>query len=323
MILKVKWIALFLALAVPASAGSPVFDLPIDCELGRNCFVEDYVDVNPTANQSDYTCGIKSRDGHSGTDFVLDTFETMDAGVSVLAAARGTVEAIRDGVPDQPVTEDNIHQIKGRECGNAVRVDHGDGWQTLYCHMANGSVRVKPGDVVETGDILGLIGLSGQTNVPHVHFAVLKKGTIVDPFQPNPDQSCERQVGNGLWRNAPEYISAGLFTAGFSTSVPSFDAVRSGAARRLTGTSTQPIVLYGHVFFAEAGDILTFSATGPDGEIFAESVEIAASKADLFHAFGKKSPPDGWAVGPYRGYVILKRNGRLLAARHADFTVDP
>ncbi len=311
-----------MALGDPALAGPPVLELPIDCSLGQDCFIEDYVDADPTAGQHDYRCGLKSRDGHRGTDFVLDSFEKMEAGVAILAAASGVVEAIREGVPDQPLTAENKHQIKGRECGNAVRLNHGDGWHTLYCHMALGSVRVAVGDQVAAGDTLGQVGLSGQTNVPHVHFTVLRGGRVIDPFRPDDGQSCKEDAANGLWRNAPEYNASGLFTAGFSTAVPGFDDVRSGAARRVSGSAEDPIVLYGHAFFGQSGDRLTLNASGPDGEIFTKTIEITETKAELFHAFGRKSPPGGWPSGNYRGYVTLKRDGRLLAVRHADFTIN-
>ena len=300
-----------------------MLDLPIDCTLGKNCFIEDYVDADPGSGQTDYTCGIKSRDGHRGVDFVLIDFETMEKGINVLASAPGIVAATRDGMPDQAVTDDTRSQIEGRECGNAVRIDHGDGWQTLYCHMAQGSVRVSTGDQVTTGDPLGLVGLSGLTNIPHVHLTVLKDDTHVDPFNPRASDTCGAASGNGLWQEAPEYDPTGLFTAGFSTAVPDFDDVKSGAARREAATGDQPIVLYAHAFHPKSGDQLRFSATGPEGEIFEEVFEIDEPKAQIFQAFGRRAPDGGWPHGAYRGHVILARDSRVLAARHADIIVTP
>lgn len=311
-----------MVLAGPALAGPPVLDLPLDCTLGQTCYIEDYVDANPGEGQSDYTCGLKSRDGHRGTDIALLSLDAMARGVDVLAAAPGIVAATRDGVPDQPVSDENRDQIQGRECGNAVRIDHGDGWQTLYCHMAKGSVRVRKGDSVAPGDILGKVGLSGQTNFPHLHLAVLKDDHFIDPFAPNPEASCGAPTGSGLWREALGYDRAGLFTAGFSTAVPSFDDVKSGAARRHSGPPDRPIVLYAHAFYPETGDILTFSATGPEGTIFDETAEIDDPKAQIFRAVGLRNPEGGWPTGDYRGTVTLRREGRVLAVRHTDFTVE-
>lgn len=314
---------LLLAAAPVAAADAPRLSLPIDCEPGKTCYVEDYVDADPGPGKRDFMCGLKSRDAHRGTDIVLLSFDAMTAGVDVLAAAPGVVAATRDGVPDQPVTPATRDSIKGRECGNAVRIDHGDGWQTLYCHMKSGSVQVRKGDQLERGAVLGEVGLSGLTNVPHVHIGMLKDGKVIDPFNPEDRNTCGTASGTGLWDSAPAYHRAGLFTAGFSTTVPGFDAVKSGAARAATARPDQPLVLYGHAFYAEPGDQLIFTAQGPEGEIFRQDITLDDPQAQLFRAFGRKAPAAGWPAGAYRGYVRLQRDQEVLALRHADITVAP
>lgn len=309
--------------AAPAAAEPPLLALPIDCVLGQTCYLEDYVDADPGPGQRDYTCGLKSRDDHRGTDIVLLSFEAMEAGVDVLAAAPGTVAATRDGMEDIAVTDDTRATIEGRECGNAVRIDHGDGWETLYCHMARGSIAVQSGQQVATGDVLGRVGLSGLTNVPHVHLGVLKDGVIVDPFNPENRETCGVNAGDGLWQDAPEYDRAGLFTAGFSGGVPSFEDVKSGAARLRDAPPDTPLVLYGHAFYAKPGDVLSLSATGPEGEVFAQEITLDDPQAQLFRAYGRRAPQAGWQPGAYRGYVRLTREGRVIAVRHADITISP
>ena len=314
---------LILAAAPVAAADAPRLSLPIDCEPGKTCYVEDYVDADPGPGKRDFMCGLKSRDAHRGTDIVLLSFDAMTAGVDVLAAAPGVVAATRDGVPDQPVTPATRDSIKGRECGNAVRIDHGDGWQTLYCHMKSGSVQVRKGDQLERGAVLGEVGLSGLTNVPHVHIGMLKDGKVIDPFNPEDRNTCGTASGTGLWDSVLAYHRAGLFTAGFSTTVPGFDAVKSGAARAATARPDQPLVLYGHAFYAEPGDQLIFTAQGPEGEIFRQDITLDDPQAQLFRAFGRKAPAAGWPAGAYRGYVRLQRDQEVLALRHADITVAP
>ncbi|MGX0876256.1 hypothetical protein ACSSV4_000931 [Roseovarius sp. MBR-154] len=306
-----------------AAADAPRLALPIDCVLGQTCYIEDYVDTDPGPGQRDYMCGLKSRDDHRGTDFMLPSFEAMQTGVDVLAAAPGSVAATRDGMADTPVTAATRESIRGRECGNAVRVDHGDGWQTLYCHLKRGSIRVREGDNVVTGDVLGQVGLSGLTNAPHVHLGVLKDGEVVDPFHPDDVTQCGQETADSLWQDAPDYTPSGVFTAGFSTAVPSLDAVQSGAARVEETTGDQPLVLYGHVFHAKPGDRLILTAQGPAGEIFRHDISLDAPKAQLFRAFGRKPPAPGWPAGAYRGYARLMRGDILIAARHADIIVTP
>ena len=319
--LRVALVTLFASAAAPAAAEAPVLSLPVDCTLGQTCFIEDYVDTDPGSGQRDYTCGLKSRDNHRGTDIALLSFDAMEQGIDVLAAAPGIVVTTRDGMPDMAITEDNRATVEGRECGNAVRIDHGDGWQTLYCHMRKNSIEVRSGHKVQAGDVLGRVGLSGMTNVPHVHLGVLKDDKVIDPFNPTATDTCGTATGDGLWRDAPGYDRVGLFTAGFSTAVPEFEAVKSGAARVRSTTADQPLVLYGHAFYPDPGDHLMLSATGPEGEIFRHDITLEDPTANLFRAFGRRAPEAGWTPGDYRGYVRLSRDGRVIAVRHADITV--
>lgn len=316
--------ALMIAAAHGAAAAPPELSLPVDCVLGQDCYIEDYVDADPGTGHRDYTCGIKSRDDHRGIDFMLLSFDAMLTGVNVLAAADGTVAAIRDGMADASVTDESRDTIKGRECGNALRIDHGDGWQTLYCHMKQDSLTVKQGDRVIAGDRLGQIGLSGLTNAPHLHLTVLQDGKFVDPFNPVDRGTCGKAAPDeSLWQPPLPYDPSGLFTAGFSTEVPEFEAVQTGAARVANAKSHQPLVLYGHVFYAQTGDRLTISAQGPEGEIFNRVLTLEAPQVQLFRAFGRKAPDGGWPPGDYRGYVRLTRGDTVLAVRHADITITP
>lgn len=65
--------------------------------------------------------------------------------------------------------------------GNWVGVDHGDGIYTVYMHMSKRLV--SEGDKVKKGDVLGLIGTTGRSTGNHLHFAVRKNGSYVDPLK--------------------------------------------------------------------------------------------------------------------------------------------
>lgn len=304
----------------PFAVAQPVLDWPVDCTIGQTCFIEDYVGADPTqGRQGDFACGINARDGHRGTDIALLSFDAVTQGVAVTAAAQGRVVNIRDSMPDDRLMRGVTSQ---NACGNAVLLDHGGGWQTLYCHLRLGSVEVTLGQVVKSGDMLGFIGLSGQTNHPHLHLTVLKDGAVVDPFDPEPDDQCG-VVEDTLWSDPPPYTRTGLITAGFSSEIPSFDDVRSGAARLERGAPSAPLVVYAHMAYAQNGDVLTIEAAGPEGaQIIEHSILLKDPQVSVMRAFGKKPPAGGWPKGEYLGEATLTRDGDIIAHRFAHVAVE-
>ncbi|MBO6882908.1 MAG: M23 family metallopeptidase [Marivita sp.] len=293
--------------------------MPLDCVLGETCVIEDYPDVDPTAAATDYRCGLKTRDGHSGTDFALLSFEQMETGVRVIAVADGRVEAIRNTRPDQPYVPGT--DLNGEECGNAVRINHGNGYQSVYCHMKLGSVRVTPGQRVVQGQLLGEVGLSGLTNYPHLHLTITQGSEIVDPFAPSQANACSEPFEN-LWLDTPPYADAGLFTVGISDSVPDLDAVQTGIARRTVLSPTDTMVLYAHIFQGNTHDRIELTMTGPEGDVFDHSATLDQDQAQSMRAYGRRAPDTGWPKGDYRGYARLVRGNTILAVRHADVTLE-
>ena len=69
----------------------------------------------------------------------------------------------------------------GSGYGNYVMIDHGDGRYTLYAHMT--TRYVNEGDVVLQGDVIGIVGSTGVSTGPHIHFEVYEGGERVDPLQ--------------------------------------------------------------------------------------------------------------------------------------------
>jgi murein DD-endopeptidase len=92
-------------------------------------------------------------------------------GTEIHAVADGVVTQTKDGIqqnvpnekPAVPITLETIG-------GNHVIVDIGGGLFAFYAHMQPGSVRVKVGDRIRRGDVLGLVGNSGNSSEPHLHF---------------------------------------------------------------------------------------------------------------------------------------------------------
>lgn len=63
--------------------------------------------------------------------------------------------------------------------GKMVEINHGGGFTTRYGHHKE--LLVKAGDIVQKGQVIGLMGSSGRSTGPHVHFEVFKNGRVVDP----------------------------------------------------------------------------------------------------------------------------------------------
>lgn len=64
--------------------------------------------------------------------------------------------------------------------GNHIEINHGFGYVTLYAHLA--SYRVRGGQRVKRGDLIGFIGMTGRTSGPHLHYEVHKNGVSIDPI---------------------------------------------------------------------------------------------------------------------------------------------
>ncbi len=64
--------------------------------------------------------------------------------------------------------------------GNMIFIDHGQGIISLYAHLSR--IDVKPGDSVDTGDIIGTVGQTGRVTGAHLHFAVIANQTLIDPI---------------------------------------------------------------------------------------------------------------------------------------------
>lgn len=89
-------------------------------------------------------------------------------GKPVVASANGHVSRAVDGIYDNKLNQINPHD----KWGNFVTLNHGSGFFTLYGHLKNGSVLVKPGEYVYKGQKIAQVGNSGRSAVPHLHFNV-------------------------------------------------------------------------------------------------------------------------------------------------------
>ncbi len=309
-------VALLMAGTTPALALE--LSLPADCEVGKTCFVQQYVDHDEGPGAKDYACGSAAYDGHDGTDLRIRTVKDVDSGVKVLASADGTVKALRDGVPDHLArTEKDRELIKDRECGNGVLIEHEDGWQTQYCHMREGSVKVQEGDQVKSGQALGEVGYSGAAAFPHVHLTVRKDGKTVDPFRgAEGGEACglgTKPLWNAETLKQLAYVPGLALDVGFATGPVAMEGLELGLAQSAKPDGEAPaLVAWGWGINLKEGDEVAVSLDGPQGELARSAQPLERSKAQYMAFAGKKRPADGWPAGRYTARFEVVRDGQPL-----------
>lgn len=124
-------------------------------------------------------------------------------GADALAVADGVVVAVKDGIPQNipgansravPITLETVG-------GNYVILDLGRGRYGFYAHLQPGSLRVKPGDKVRRGQVVGLVGNSGNSTEPHLHFHVSNANSpLASEGLPYVFESFEQQGKGWGWK---------------------------------------------------------------------------------------------------------------------------
>lgn len=298
--------------------GAPQFERPAACTPGTDCWIMNYPDIGPTKDEkaSDFKCLSRTYDGHAGTDLAIADGAAMDKGVDVLAAASGTVLRLRDGEADgwRSKEELDVMRKSGKECGNGVFIDHGDGWQTIYCHMKKGSITVKPGQPVRAGDKLGEVGLSGLTEFPHIHLGITHDGVVLDPFTgKDVSAACDSKAETApLWGPASgmTYEPVSFFDLGFGTSAPDLERIsRKRENRAVLPPDASALVFHAVLLGIRQGDEVTMSVTAPDGTEFARNdVTPEKNRARQMYYVGRKVKEGApLAAGIYTGRVTVKR----------------
>ena len=294
-------LAVTVLLAFSGPSNAQQLGMPAQCTPGKDCFVQQFADMDPGPAVADPFCGSASYDGHDGIDLRVLSIADVERGVPVIAMADGVVGNLRDGEPDHlMLTEADRQAVGSKECGNGVIIDHGGGLEAQYCHMRQGSIAVKPGDKVRRGQPLGDVGASGAAAFPHVHITVRRDGVTLDPMTGHPlSGGCLKDgeqakplfdpaVAASLGKGGPQLLGLGL--AGGPVD---YDALAvSGAPPAATAASAN-LVGWGWFINLRKGDRIYISLVAPDGNVFAESMseELDRSKAAYSSFAGKRGSP--------------------------------
>ena len=133
---------------------------PINGQLwGAERFAIDYLQLGPDGRVSE------------GDSTKLESYPFF--GADIHAVADGPVVAAVDGLPEQVPGTDPTGLPLDQYAGNHIVQDLGDGNYALYAHIKTGEVKVKPGDQLTTGQVIGAVGNTGNSDAPHLHFHVM------------------------------------------------------------------------------------------------------------------------------------------------------
>jgi hypothetical protein len=230
---------------------------PLDGNEGHDWSIVNYVDQAPDKAQARDYMGQEgdkalTYHGHAGVDFALANFRIMDRGVPIIAVSAGVVEEVQEGQFDR-----NTELIDGAPA-NYVLVRAPNGFSVLYLHLRKGSLRAHVGQTIVEGQVLGEVGSSGYSDVPHVHLEIRDcANNVRDPF------------AEKLFRAPPAYDPPAALMDVFLRAGPAFTSVAdtvavTGAPLRVTPKGA---TVYAAAYFAQLheGDDLQIEFVQPNG----------------------------------------------------------
>jgi hypothetical protein len=154
------------------------FELPFRgewlCFWGGRTVAENYHAANRAQRFAYDLVMVRDGKSHSGEGKALTDYYCY--GQPILAPAAGTVVTVVDSLPDQAIgSRDPLNAA-----GNHVVIDHGNREYSLLAHLQPHSVKVRVGQRLKPGDVLGLAGNSGNTSEPHLHVHLMNAPSMQD-----------------------------------------------------------------------------------------------------------------------------------------------
>ncbi len=296
--------------------GLPALGTPVDCTEPGLCSVQNYMDFSPGAEARDHTCGPLTYNAHKGIDIRLRSVTAMKRGIAVLAASDGTVIGRKNDVPDRLLndTETRVALLGPVKPANSVSLYHGNGWVTHYSHLRRGSVKVRNGQKVKRGETLGLIGASGSTNFPHLHFVLQYRDKIVDPYSGRyPESGCGKPPYHSFWNEDAirhlAYRESGVLISGFAEQTPSPATLRSGhPEHQLLPANAERLVFWTQIWGLRRSDRIRMRLFSADGNLLKEVTQRARINNPIdFRYVAVPRQTEAWPRGVYRGEYFLER----------------
>lgn len=159
------WVAVNGCCDAPTSHRTAIFAVNGDLRVPER-FAIDFVQLNP--------------ERHLFTGDVNKLASYAYFGMPVHAVADGTIVNLYDAAVEQVPGKDATDITPANIGGNMLVIDIGGGNFAFYAHLQPGSLKVKLGDKVKTGDVLALLGNTGNSTAPHLHFHVMDGPSPLD-----------------------------------------------------------------------------------------------------------------------------------------------
>ncbi|HEY0677285.1 MAG TPA: peptidoglycan DD-metalloendopeptidase family protein [Chitinophagaceae bacterium] len=141
-------------------------------------------------------------------------------GEEVIAVADGIVESVENNFPESPTLAAHPRYSPDKATGNYASIRIANGVYAFYEHLKPGSIRVKPGQRIKKGDIIGEVGFTGQSAGPHLHFHIADNNSPLgaeglpfsfERFMIHGTYSSVEMFGKQLWEK-PKGINSPLRT---------------------------------------------------------------------------------------------------------------
>ena len=179
-----------------------------------------------------------------------------------------------------------------------------------------------------TGQPIGLVGLSGDTEFFHLHFTVRYRGKAVDPFAYG---ATEKSCGGGrsLWAASlaerMQYRPREVIDFGFAALAPAMEQIESGEVDKHPVTpGSDAFVAYVRSIGLQAGDQPSLAVHGPAGAFVTNNrAALDRDKAQFLVIAGKKRTEAAWPVGRYTAMYRVTRDGSEVLQKKFDIEVRP
>ncbi|MDX1939701.1 MAG: peptidoglycan DD-metalloendopeptidase family protein [Saprospiraceae bacterium] len=311
------------------ATAQPLLQWPLDRNLYQGLFFMMHYDNNKSAGtMQDYRCNDQYvYDGHTGTDITAYNFRLMDEGIAILAAGDGVV-----GWEQHDQFDRNYWPPYQGEA-NGLNILHSGGLLTEYWHLRTNSVAVKIGEQVKAGQFLAMVGSSGATPIPHLHFEIKDRVGNTSNFVSRDPFHGVCGSPSGAWANSYHYpgdtalriLDADIFN---NFSIVGNEANNFFGETALKDRPIRPRI-YGAnesklgfwvAFQGSPNERYLVQVYRPDGSLFIQQNKIITTKRGIqWHVFTWNWNINNNDFGKWAARILYKDQEVL----HTDFEVGP